>query len=244
MTLANGGMLVCSDARWLDRFRNLKGQTRDQLSTDPNAEYEYIEQTMKTMTTMRHNARRGQPPKKPVPARSKPSRPPLGHIGNWLYNCLHPDLPLTHPFNEEFCSVGAVRAHLGLALLDRWPKIRAIRNQHAEYVRDRIHPWRWGDIPGVPPSIEPAYYKVNLFAGELTAAQVERAISRLRQAGFWAGRWPFLKDIPHLAGRFRGRSKLPNMHKMARHGLHLPIHQEMSHKDLDDMLDTLFSVQP
>jgi dTDP-4-amino-4,6-dideoxygalactose transaminase len=94
----------------------------------------------------------------------------------------------------------------------------------------------------VPPAVEPAYYKVNLLASELTAAQAEQAIERLRRAGFWAGRWPLLIDIPHLVGRFGGRSGIPNMRKMARQGLHLPVHQEMSQKDLDQMVDTLYTV--
>ncbi len=244
MTLANGGMLVCSDARALDRFRQMKVQLRDQPLADPKGEYEYIERTMEAMATMRRNARKGHQPKKPVPARPGPWRPPARHAGLWLYNRLRPAPPLTHPFNEEFYAVGSVRAHLGLAVLRRWPKIKVIRDRQAEYLRVRIRQQRWGDIPRVPPSIEPAYYKVNLFAGELTAEQVEHAITRLRCAGFWAGRWPFLKDIPHLVGRFRGISALPNMRRMARHGLHLPIHQEMRDKDLDQMLDMLYSVQP
>jgi dTDP-4-amino-4,6-dideoxygalactose transaminase len=82
---------------------------------------------------------------------------------------------------------------------------------------------------------------VNLFAGELTSTQVEQAIDHLRSAGIWAGRWPFLKEASHLVGRFGGRSRLPNMRKMARQGLHLPVHQEMSEKDLDYMIDTLYS---
>ena len=244
MTLANGGMLVCSDPGELECFRCLKAQWKDQLSADPKGEYEYIERTMEAMTTMRRSARKGHPPKQPVAAKPKSWRPPAGHAGLWLYNRLRPALPLTHPFNEEFFAVGAVRAHLGLALLRRWPEIKEIRDRQAEYLRARIRQRPWGDIATVAANIEPAYYKVNLFAGELTAAQVEQAITRLRRAGFWAGRWPFLEDIPHLVGRFRGRSKLPNMRRMARHGLHLPIHQEMSDEDLDQMLDILYSVQP
>jgi dTDP-4-amino-4,6-dideoxygalactose transaminase len=244
ITLGNGGMLVCSDADWLDAFRHQKTRLRQDYSTDAHEEFEDIKKILDSLASLRSQTRQGRSPKNLTIPKWRLLRHPIGLTGLWLYNRLRPAAPLTFPFNDEFSRVGAVRAHLGLSLLRQWPEILALRNRNAEYLRSRIQEGPWGETCTVPADIQPAYYKLNLFADELTARQVECVIARLRLSGFWAGRWPFINHVPRLVGRLRRGSRLPNIHRMAAHGLHLPIHQNMIRQDLDRMLDILWSAKP
>ena len=244
ITLGNGGMLICSDPKWLDEFRRQKAQCRRQHSTNAQEEFEAIKKTLDAMVSLRSQASQGRLPLNPPPLKRRFLRSPLGLAGLWLYNRFRPAAPLTHPFNDEFGSVGAVRARLGLSLLRRWPDIMAVRNQKAEYVRRRLCEVTWAETCTLAPDTQPAYFQVNVFAGELTAQEVESVIGQLRRTGFWAGRWPFLNHVPHLVGRLKRGSTLSNMRKMAAHSLTLPVHQNMSQDDLDRMIDVLRSVNP
>jgi hypothetical protein len=145
-----------------------------------------VEQTLAAMAALRGDAKVGTSTPKPASTMRSMLQSPPGLAVLWLRNRLKPSAPLTHPFNEEFQAVGAMRANLGLALLRECPKV--IRNRHAEYLRGRIRQGPWGRLAEVPPIVEPAYYKVNLFAEGLAATQVEQAVDRLRRVGFWAGR--------------------------------------------------------
>jgi len=243
ITLGNGGMLVCADPERLEQFRRQKAQQRQQISTDARQEFETIRKTLDALALRRSQMSRVGSPGNLAVSRKRPVQHSLVRAGQWLCNRLRPAAPLTHPFNEEFSRVGAVRAHLGLSLLRQWPDIMAIRNQNAAYLRSRIDEGPWGETCALPPDTRPAYFKLNVFAGEMTARQVARVMAQLRRAGFWAGRWPFINHVPHLVGRLRWGSRLPHMRRMAAHSLHLPIHQNMAREDLDRMLDVLWSVK-
>jgi len=245
ITLINGGMLVCSDPAWIDAFRRQKAalERHSAVMDDPHQEFENIRHTLEEVVSLRAQAKQGRLHREVMPLRKRLSRTPLGLSGQWLYNHLRSSAPLSHPFNDEFGQVGAVRAHLGLSLLRGWPEVMRTRNENVEYVRDRLRKVRWVEICALPPDVEPAHFKVNVFAGALTAHQVERVICQLRCTGFGAGRWPFLNHLPHLVGRLKRGSTLSNMRKMATHSLTLPVHQNMSQDDLDQMIKALHSVK-
>jgi len=244
ITLGNGGMLVCSDPDWLGAFRQRKAQLRQDYSADAREEFESIKETLEALARLRRQSRQGRWPRKQSALKRQILRHPVGLVGLWVYNRLRPAAARTHPFNEEFNRVGVVRAHLGLSLLRRWPEIVAARNRNAEYLRNRIQDIGWGEMCAVPSEAQPAYYKLNVFAGGLTPRQAEGLIGQLRRVGFWAGRWPFLDYVPRLVGRFRRVSTLSNMRRMADHSLTLPVHQNMEREHLDRMIDVLLSVKP
>lgn len=242
ITLGNGGMLVCSDPRRLEFFRRQKATQRHRYSHDVRKEFEGIKRTLDLMTRHRRD-RRARPPYLIFLGRKLRQHPLMHNALRFYNNRVRPDWPQSYPFNEEFNKVGAVRACLGISLLQQWPEIIARRNENAQYLRDRIREDNWGETQETSSEIKPAYYKLNVFAPELAPLQVDRVISRLRCAGFRAGRWPFLNSVPHLVGRLQRGSQLSNMRKMAEHSVNLPIHQNMEREDLNRMLEILRSVR-
>jgi dTDP-4-amino-4,6-dideoxygalactose transaminase len=142
--------------------------------------------------------------------------------------------------------VGAVRAFLGLSLLQQYPTIASRRNRNAEYVLNKLQNLSWGEIRKVSSDIQPMYLRVNVFAGGLSTWQVDYVAAMLCQAGFRAGRfnWSFsLDQVPHLSRRVRDSSPLSNARNMAGHCLNLPVHQNMDQSDLDRMIDILWSMK-
>ena len=242
ITLGNGGMLVCSDRRFLPEFRQLKRTWREDLSSDPERELEAIEGILKSLTAIREDMAKTP---STVPVLPRKGLLQVGALRRTVafFNRRRPDAPLSHPFNEEFSPVGAVRAQLGISLLDQWSAIESRRNENAQYLRERIGDTGLGRLYPVPSHIKPAYYQLNVYADALTPRQVRCAIAELRRAGFRAGRWPFLPEVRHLAGYMKYASSLDNMRRMATYGFHLPIHQNLSSADMDEIVDILLSVQ-
>jgi len=239
ISLSNGGMLVCSDQKWLKPFRCWKSQTRQQFSRDPQEEFEGIESFLDWLAVRRSGIRQTRLPTRSNHLRRKVRQHPTL---DWVLRHIRP----VKPQENTFGPVGTLKAHLGLSLLQRYPYVLSKRNYNANYIRNQAVQKGWGQAYSPPAHIRPAHLRFNLYADQLSVQQVDYVAAKLCREGFRAGRYNWSRSLdqtPHLLRRCQSRSQLTNAHKMAGHCLNLPIHQNMNQDDLDRMLSLLWSVK-
>lgn len=121
--------------------------------------------------------------------------------------------------------IGPVRAALGLWQLDRYPDVARTRTQNATLLADAIEAPTWG----VPPGVEPAWIRQKVLMPTADAAR--DAASALQDEGIRAGvfNWP-----TRALDRPRGA-----VLEVARCGLDVPVHQNVTAADLGQIADLL-----
>jgi len=248
ISLGNGGMLVCSDFRWLGSFRRWKSKQSPTFSTNIQEEFVSIGKFLDSLTLRRSQIQQTPLPRKPPFLKRKLKKCLLLYCGGRLLYAklaeLFPAKTITH--SQTFCKVGAVRAFLGLFLLQQYPGIASRRNQNVEYLLKKIQDRGWGETSRLSPNVQPMYLRLNVFTSQYTKWEVDYVAAKLCQAGFRSGRFNWtlsLDQIPYLSTRVRKGSTLLNAQNMAEHCLNLPIHQNMSKEDIDRMINLLFSIK-
>lgn len=119
--------------------------------------------------------------------------------------------------------LGPLRSALGIWQLKRYPEILKQRNRNSEYITKRLGDRTWH----VDAGSEPAWLKQKFIADD--RAQAERISRHLQRGGLRVGRfnWPTTID------QYVGLPPRANATHLARCGLDIPVHQNMTTSELD-----------
>jgi len=141
---------------------------------------------------------------------------------------------------ETFEALGPVKASLGVAMLKGYSRVQRARNANHETLRQALSLWHSGQLPAAAsPDIEPSWLRGKVVLPELGATGVDLLGRRLCAAGFRSGRlnWGVpIHEHPamaHCGSRMHALDSLAQASALARRGLDVPIHQEMSTEDVE-----------
>jgi dTDP-4-amino-4,6-dideoxygalactose transaminase len=126
--------------------------------------------------------------------------------------------------------IGPLRAAAGIWQLERYEEIRNRRNQNARIINESLRGLGWY----IGENVEPAYLKLRVTVSQSDAAV---AIEQCRRHGIIIANsnWAKLVDANPLD---RGRT---NAYKAATCGLDVPIHQNLSSKDTENIASAFAS---
>ena len=243
ISLGGGGMLVCASQHRLDAFRSWK-QSVPKREHHGNIEEEAADllafsagrRSWRDSLSIRAGGN-GQAPERRTLARRVARKLPLARAAYRRFLAREgisaPELPRT---------VGAVRAALGLRLLERYPTVLAQRNANALRLRTDLVALGFGEAAAVRPEVEPAYLRLNMLVRGHPPSRLDRMAGQLRLDGYRCGRlnWPESLDLDEDLAR-RGAivasgSESSNAQTMSEHSFNLPVHQRMTAKDVDRLV--------
>jgi dTDP-4-amino-4,6-dideoxygalactose transaminase len=122
--------------------------------------------------------------------------------------------------------IGPLRAALGIWQLERYPSILQRRNEHSEYVKTHLPRPSWG----VGAETTPAWLRQKVIVRNPHDAQ--KISQTLQRNGLRVGTFNWSKTIDERLGR----PERPHASQVARQGLDIPIHQNMTMNQLDAII--------
>ena len=154
----------------------------------------------------------------------------ISRHNNYLINLLY-GLGFFPQFNNsKNISIGNIQAELGLICLDRYDEIMGIRNANAEKIISALNFPTWPR----PDNVEAAWLKQRV---RVEDASVREAIcSKLQSMGLRVGNfnWPSI-----LKGDINEGAIVAS--NLSRYWIDVPVHQNLSEKDLDCLISTINS---
>ena len=133
------------------------------------------------------------------------------------------------PTYDVSTSIGSIRAELGILCLERYPKIRSIRNANAEIFSSKCSLVSW---PVMQQDIQPAWLKQKVFVGG--PAQLNSISIALCKRGIRAGNfnWPELitGNTPQSA---------PNANQVTSCWMYIPIHQKLKVSEIENIISVI-----
>jgi len=119
--------------------------------------------------------------------------------------------------------VGPLRAALGLWQLERYPEIMSKRNENAALFSDGTRSQSWH----VGPNVSPAWVKQKAIPFRLE--EVNKISLRLQRRGLRVGPFNWNRTLD----QYLGFPEKPNAGYVAKYGLDIPIHQNMTRDELE-----------
>lgn len=125
----------------------------------------------------------------------------------------------TRPIELPDFGIGSLRAQLGVQLLERYGAVRERRNRNAELLTAGDAAFRTWHVDA---NVTPAWLKQKVCVGD--AANAEQAARSLQRSGYRVGRYNWPRTI--------AENGCPNALATASQWLDVPVHQNLSERDM------------
>ena len=207
ISLGWGGMAVVNST---DMFVSEESMFDYRLPVDPSLEMDFLLDFFESMKVRR--------------SRIRVDKKDFSSIFRRVYNRLNRVASF-----DQGKAIGVVQAELGVYCLERFSKVRSIRNTNADLFSSLCPLPTW---PVMSEDIEPAWLKQKVFVS--SPKQLDSISRDLRKAGIRAGNF----NWPRLIGGEGSRAS-PIASQVATCWMDVPIHQRMEVGEIEDMVSVI-----